>query len=127
MTDAGFLDALMADPGDATTRLVYSDWLEENGDDRRAGFLRLQKPIEPGVLAEAMEGVLGPLPMTITHLNAEEEAELVGRFAGLAKVEVLHAPHGSAAGEWMDLVLPPVEVAQAAPIRAHLTRLRGSG
>jgi uncharacterized protein (TIGR02996 family) len=279
MTDAAFLDALTADPGDETTRLVYSDWLEENGDDRRAAFLRLQGPVEPAVLAQAvagldenwvfqagrrwdvvltlyplarkilliktirelrtlglaaakdlserrqpvivpgvpapiaveaaerlvqigrkelprglnslddtrpvlvqirpaprehleplvrgvpyyppfeaehflrvhavqadqkmsilrwiaeiapcdlhqaMEGLLGPLPLTIAHLNPDEEAELLGRFAGRAQVEVLHAPHGSPAGEWMDLVVPCLSRDQAAEVRPHLVRLRGS-
>ena len=37
-----FLAALEADPGDALTRSVYADWLEERGDARVA-FLRLDE------------------------------------------------------------------------------------
>jgi uncharacterized protein (TIGR02996 family) len=43
-TDADFLKMLLADPADDTTRLVYADWLEEQGDAvsaARAEFLRL--------------------------------------------------------------------------------------
>jgi uncharacterized protein (TIGR02996 family) len=36
-----FLEALKADPGDDVTRLVYADWLEEQGD-ARGEFLRLE-------------------------------------------------------------------------------------
>lgn len=42
-----FIRAILADPGDQATRLVYADWLEENGDQQRAEFLRLD-----AVLAE---------------------------------------------------------------------------
>jgi uncharacterized protein (TIGR02996 family) len=44
VTDANFLDKLLADPKDDTTRLVYADWLEEKGDSEsnaKAQFLRL--------------------------------------------------------------------------------------
>jgi uncharacterized protein (TIGR02996 family) len=38
--DEAFLRAIIAAPGDSTTRLVYADWLEERGDPR-AEYLRL--------------------------------------------------------------------------------------
>src|SRR4051812_32193326 len=44
-TDADFLRKLLDDPADDTTRLVYADWLEEQGDEtaaRKAEFLRLE-------------------------------------------------------------------------------------
>jgi uncharacterized protein (TIGR02996 family) len=34
--------AIRADPDDDTPRLVYADWLQENGDPDRAEFIRLQ-------------------------------------------------------------------------------------
>jgi uncharacterized protein (TIGR02996 family) len=43
-SDEPFLTKLHADPADDTTRLVYADWLEEQGDDvsiAKAEFLRL--------------------------------------------------------------------------------------
>jgi uncharacterized protein (TIGR02996 family) len=43
MTDADkFLAAIVADPDDDVPRLVFADWLEENGDGVRAEFIRLQ-------------------------------------------------------------------------------------
>ena len=38
--EQAFLDRIVAHPDDATARLVYADWLEENGDPDRARFLR---------------------------------------------------------------------------------------
>ncbi len=37
-----FLRAICAEPEDDTVRLVYADWLDENGDPARAEFIRLQ-------------------------------------------------------------------------------------
>jgi uncharacterized protein (TIGR02996 family) len=40
--EAEFLDHLLANPSDDTTRTVYSDWLEENGRTEAAEFVRAQ-------------------------------------------------------------------------------------
>jgi len=39
--EAAFLAALRANPADDTTRLVYADWLEEQGEPEQAEYLRL--------------------------------------------------------------------------------------
>jgi uncharacterized protein (TIGR02996 family) len=39
--EAGFIAALLAEPSDVTTLLVYADWLDERADPRRAEYLRL--------------------------------------------------------------------------------------
>jgi uncharacterized protein (TIGR02996 family) len=50
----GFVRAICADPEDDTARLVYADWLDENGEPLRAEFIRLQceldstDPFAPG-------------------------------------------------------------------------------
>ena len=38
----GFLDDIVAHIDDDTPRLVYADWLAENGQDDRAEFIRVQ-------------------------------------------------------------------------------------
>lgn len=75
----GLLAAVIADIEDDAPRLVYSDWLEENGDPDRAQFIRAQcalarlSPAEPtaaqhrvqmGELAAALRGrsLAGKLP-----------------------------------------------------------------
>jgi uncharacterized protein (TIGR02996 family) len=43
MTEAEtLLQAIIADPDDDGVRLVYADWLEEHGDQKRAEFIRTQ-------------------------------------------------------------------------------------
>lgn len=43
MTDGDLLlQAIIADPADDTARLVYADWLQEQGDEARAEFVRVQ-------------------------------------------------------------------------------------
>src|SRR5262245_49645394 len=37
-----FLRAITTEPDDDTARLVYADWLQENGDEARAELIRLQ-------------------------------------------------------------------------------------
>lgn len=39
---AAFLKAICAEPEDDTPRLVYADWLDEQGDADRAEFIRVQ-------------------------------------------------------------------------------------
>jgi uncharacterized protein (TIGR02996 family) len=46
MEDA-FLDAIVAHPADDVHRLVFADWLEENGQEQRAELIRLQCRLEP--------------------------------------------------------------------------------
>src|SRR5262249_54159392 len=38
----GFLEAIIAEPDDDTPRLIFADWLEEQGDAARAEFIRVQ-------------------------------------------------------------------------------------
>ena len=40
------LAAILANPDDDTPRLVYADWLQEQGDEERAEFIRVQIELE---------------------------------------------------------------------------------
>jgi uncharacterized protein (TIGR02996 family) len=40
--ERAFLDAICADPADDTARLVYADWLAENGEVDRGEFIRVE-------------------------------------------------------------------------------------
>lgn len=46
MTHASFLEALHENFEDHVTRLVYADWLEDQGEDARARFIRLSIELE---------------------------------------------------------------------------------
>jgi uncharacterized protein (TIGR02996 family) len=53
-----FLQAIMEDPDDDASRLVYADWLDEHGDADRAEFIRVQvelaRPPEDGPRRDAL-------------------------------------------------------------------------
>jgi sulfatase modifying factor 1 len=44
MTEQDFLDAILSDPKDPTPRLVYADWLDEQGDPR-GELIRIQEEL----------------------------------------------------------------------------------
>jgi uncharacterized protein (TIGR02996 family) len=46
MRKADFVAAICASPEDDALRLVYADWLDENGEEARAEFIRLQLQME---------------------------------------------------------------------------------
>jgi uncharacterized protein (TIGR02996 family) len=57
------LRAILADPGDEYLRLVFADWLEENGNADRAALIRVQIELARGPndeLAVLEEQLLGP-------------------------------------------------------------------
>ena len=41
-TENAFLQAVLADPEDDAPRLIYADWLDEQGEGERAEFIRVQ-------------------------------------------------------------------------------------
>ena len=45
--EAGFIAAMLAEPDDRTTLLVYADWLDERGAAPRAEYLRVLSSPEP--------------------------------------------------------------------------------
>ena len=45
------LAAIIANPADDLPRLVYADWLDENGESERAEFIRIQIMLSRGVVA----------------------------------------------------------------------------
>jgi uncharacterized protein (TIGR02996 family) len=46
MTSDAFLRAIVENPDDLDTRLIFADWLDENGDPARAEFIRAQCEVE---------------------------------------------------------------------------------
>jgi uncharacterized protein (TIGR02996 family) len=101
-----FLEAIRADPGDDAPRLVFADWLEENGEPDFAEFIRVE--IERDRLAhddprrEALHRRAnslrkqGAFPGDTPNLNilsptrrgfhTNIQAGLIGLFAGLEKL-----------------------------------------
>lgn len=59
MSEEPFLRAILATPGDATVRLLYADWLDEQGQSEKAQFLRLD--------AEELQRLRRPAPNGPPH------------------------------------------------------------
>ena len=45
--EEAFLYAIQAEPSDDALRLVYADWLEEQGESPRGEFIRVQIALAP--------------------------------------------------------------------------------
>lgn len=85
---AAFVAAIVAEPDDDTVRLVAADFLDENGDPRRAAFIRIQIELarleasglgqspEAGALRKKELAFLGPLAAS-ARWAAEDCPELV--------------------------------------------------
>jgi uncharacterized protein (TIGR02996 family) len=78
--DDSFLQAIIESPDDDTPRLVYADWLEDNGLPERAEFIRVQielahLPDGPGPSSRRLE-----LEARERALLKEHEVEWLGRL-----------------------------------------------
>src|SRR5437660_8265567 len=85
----GLLAAVIADIDDDAPRLVYSDWLEENGDLDRAQFIRAQCALASQSPAD---------PMAVQH--RVHMAELAAMLRGRSLVGKL--PRGVGFGDRLD-------------------------
>ncbi len=81
MTDRqSFLTAIATDPDEDSVRLVYADWLEENGEGERAEFLRCQ--IE---LAKLDAGEQFQAEAMVRSLSAKQLAEMSPSGSGIRR------------------------------------------
>jgi uncharacterized protein (TIGR02996 family) len=124
--DAAFLADICASPADDTPRLVYADWLNENGQGERAEFIRVQvelakaravvEVVEGGFLFYAGRRFDGPavieegagrdlLPLRLRArelLKAHEDGWLEGLLPGLELLNLLDDDERGPGAEWWD-------------------------
>ncbi|MFO0821838.1 MAG: TIGR02996 domain-containing protein [Gemmataceae bacterium] len=74
---AAFVEAIVANPGDDTARLVAADFLEEHGDADRAAFIRVQVQL---ARLESIGVMKGP---EVDQLRAKERG-LTAPFSNLS-------------------------------------------
>ena len=79
------LKAICADPENDLPRLVYADFLEENGDPDRAAFIRLQ--VEFTRTARAGRGLDDAIRTELAELWADHEKEWRAELPRVAGVE----------------------------------------
>lgn len=72
-TDRAFLDDIIANPEDDTPRLIYADWIEEQGQGERAELIRVQCELE------RLRSRLDSLGRSIGHTNADKIRPLMER------------------------------------------------
>ncbi|MFQ3651800.1 MAG: TIGR02996 domain-containing protein [Gemmataceae bacterium] len=93
--------------------------------DRIMTTARLVAEIADCSVFQALDGLLGPLPVTVAQLFADEQADLIARFTDHAEVRLYEAWHDSPAGQWVDLVIPAPSSGHLKHLRPHLVRLLG--
>src|SRR5438552_1524865 len=73
---------ILANPADDAPRLVYADWLEENGDSERAEFVRVQ--IEHARLDpdDEQRQALAQRAQTLVEAHGKRWCESLPRWAG---------------------------------------------
>jgi uncharacterized protein (TIGR02996 family) len=126
--EAAFLRAIREAPDDVTPRLIYADWLQENGDPERGEFIHVQceqsrpdleetrRPIlrqrEEQLLANNRKAWLAPLPNFLRRMQPEFRRGFVEAITTAVNPFVSHAE----------------ELFEAAPVRAaHFLPLRPPG
>jgi uncharacterized protein (TIGR02996 family) len=125
MTDeAAFLAAIRAAPGDDTPRLVYADWLDDQGDTR-AEFIRLQHQ-----LAAALDRLqhlrAGLDPAWVAAVEVRRDVVLHGfppeRLWEVTKLVRLHTGYGLEQARAVLARLPAVVFPDQAVERAERLR-----
>jgi uncharacterized protein (TIGR02996 family) len=82
MTHGDFMRAIRAAPDDDGPRLVYADWLEENGEPARAEFIRVQCARARLPAGDARAGDLNGRAQALLAENWEAWVGLLRRVAG---------------------------------------------
>lgn len=73
-TRDALLASVIAAPGDDAPRLVMADWLEENGEPERAGFIRVQCELAKGIRGSRDEaGAVRESKRLASRENREKE------------------------------------------------------
>ena len=103
-----FLAAIAAAPEDDAPRLVYADWLDENGDPERAELIRVQCEIDPLRRLPDTDAANWQRATVTAHLDAPVPSDFppaMQRFAALARREqtILRAHKGRWIGRLSDL------------------------
>src|SRR5437868_6707171 len=83
-TEEAFVQAIIADPDDDAPRLIYADWLDEQGESERAEFIRVQVALARMDEDDERRPELEARKSELTgRLGAAREADADGRPAEL--------------------------------------------
>ncbi len=128
-TREAFIKDILDNPADDTLRLIYADWLEENGEPERAEFIRVQIELARTPDPCWMLGVCiyGPDPPRakvgkLVHFCGNTQWFLRHHLR-TKELELLEAPHKG--GTWTNRVVWADNLFQAAVISDDVTWTRG--
>jgi uncharacterized protein (TIGR02996 family) len=74
-TQEAFLQAIGETPQDDTPRLVFADWLEEQGQAQRAEFIRIQPSSSATPGADERGGAFGSAALPSRTLGNKQEGK----------------------------------------------------
>jgi uncharacterized protein (TIGR02996 family) len=83
--EKAFLQAIFENPDDDAPRLIYADWLDENGQPDRAEFIRLQCELEKVPAGHLPPPVLDRRGRTRDTIRSTSRNKLIKRAASLLK------------------------------------------
>jgi uncharacterized protein (TIGR02996 family) len=84
--DHGFIRQILASPDEDTPRLVYADWLEQQGDRDRAEFIRLQIAAARLSPQDPQRGPLSAAAAALLQAHQAEWEQLPPEVAGVVRV-----------------------------------------
>lgn len=100
-TKQDLLNAILEDPADDMRRLVYADFLEENGERDRAEFIRVQIELVP---YQDKKNWIEQMPVE-QWAGSKEEGELLQRIAVLVQREKELFKQSPRTHEWLGSAL----------------------
>jgi uncharacterized protein (TIGR02996 family) len=80
---AGFLRAILENPDDDAPRLIYADWLDENGEPERAEFIRVQCSL--ALVRQTASPVSSVLASREQELRERNEAQWIPKVPVLGR------------------------------------------
>lgn len=125
-SDQGLLQTIFEQPDDDTARLIYADWLEDQGEAERAEFIRVQ--CELARLPEDDDRLPG-LEQRETELLEKHEKKWLGKLPGDKGIEYIFRRGfvDEASVRWKLFLEHGEKIFQVAPIRELELSFLGMG
>ena len=136
MDEAGFLEAIVAEPHDDAHRLVFADWLDDHGESAHAAFIRDQvalarmdeaDPRYPALLARSRRGGMLTAPRRRPMLDHVPGGAVLFRRGLIDGVEVeAFAFLRQSSARWRSAAISRSSTPIARPARATPSRVSAS-
>lgn len=78
--ERAFFDRIRDEPSDDAPRLIFADWLDENGEPERAEFIRIQCALDRLPIGDSLRGALETRENELLDANRERWQSLLAPF-----------------------------------------------